>query len=447
MSVGGVRADWEMYQGDPSHTGVAFVEPILQPALLWNQTLDSPIYAAPIFSNGRVYVGESDGDFKCLDASTGQEYWTYGGGGGISSPAIGTFRVFFGCNDGKLYALDKVTGALDWTFTTGDSVESSPTVLVPPVGIVYFGSDDGVFYALNVADGSVVWTFNPHDGVIKSCPAISDGIVYFGALGGWESSPPTFYALNATTGEEIWNFNLNIRAYDFHSRTWYDRFYLPSSASIANGIVYFGTQNSNDQTDGIFFALNATSGEEIWEQGPLPKYLNSCPAIAYGVVYTCSLDGNLYAFDALNGGDALWSFDTGFPITSPPLIVSNVIYVGSTNGTIYGLATSGAKLWSYDTGSAINAPFSVDNKKLFFTTTDPFVGILEDQSVVSPPVGGYGGSSLSLVSPSPLASVSPTPQNSLSFNYGWLILVFAAIFIVVALTQVKRKPKRRRHRR
>jgi outer membrane protein assembly factor BamB len=48
--------------------------------------------------------------------------------------------------------------------------------------VVYVGSDDGNVYALDAASGTKKWAY-PIGGM-DSSPAVADGVVYVGALGG-----------------------------------------------------------------------------------------------------------------------------------------------------------------------------------------------------------------------------------------------------------------------
>src|SRR5258708_6258241 len=70
---------------------------------------------------------------------------------------------------------------------------------------------------------------------------------------------------------------------------------IPSSPTVANGVVYVGSQDFH------LYAFNAAgcSGQAIcrplWT-AQTGDYINSSPAVANGVVYIGSNDGKLYAF-------------------------------------------------------------------------------------------------------------------------------------------------------
>ena len=82
------------------------------------------------------------------------------------------------------------------------------------------------------------------------------------------------YALNAVTGSKLWSFAT----------------YADSSPAVANGVVYIGSSQGNN-----VYALNAATGAKLWSFATGNK-VRSSPAVANGLVYVGSADGNLYAF-------------------------------------------------------------------------------------------------------------------------------------------------------
>ena len=116
-----------------------------------------------------------------------------------------------------------------------------------------------------------------------------------------------------------------------------------SSPAVANGVVYVGS------VDGNVYALKASTGAKLcsYQTG---DYVFSSPAVANGVVYVGSVDGNVYALKASTGAK-LWSYTTGGYAYPSPAVANGVVYVGSDDGNVYALnANTGALLWSYPTG-------------------------------------------------------------------------------------------------
>jgi outer membrane protein assembly factor BamB len=107
------------------------------------------------------------------------------------------------------------------------------------------------------------------------------------------------------------------------------------------------------------YALNSTTGEEIWFY-PTVGIVNSSPAVNNGEVYVGSeggltQGGVMYDLNASNG-DPIWTYQTGNAITTSPAVTSQAVYIGSNDGNLYVLnATTGVKLRAFQ----IDTPTSV----------------------------------------------------------------------------------------
>jgi len=70
---------------------------------------------------------------------------------------------------------------------------------------------------------------------------------------------------------------------------------------------------------------------------PTGGAVNSSPAVAGGVVYVASSDNTLYAFNA-QIGKKLWSRSVAMvnsAITSSPAIANGILYIGSNDKDLY----------------------------------------------------------------------------------------------------------------
>lgn len=139
-------------------------------------------------------------------------------------------RVYFGSSvDNAVHALDAATGARRWTFFTDGPVRLAPTV---KDGRVYFGSDDGAVYCVNADDGSLIWDARPAGQAprilgagrlmsrkpVRTGVLVDGGVAYCGvgifpdrgtAVFGPERDVAVF-ALDAKTGEPIWEGSTNV---------------------------------------------------------------------------------------------------------------------------------------------------------------------------------------------------------------------------------------------
>jgi len=242
---------------------------------------------------------------------------------------------------------------LKWAFKTGGWILSSPAIAA---GTVYIGSDDKNLYAVDAATGKEKWKFAT-GGMVRSSPAVVEGTVYFGSYDG------IFYALDAATGKQRWKFETggerHFEAKGLHggkprTQTMPDvwDFFL-SSPAVAKGLVYFGSG------DGNFYALDTASGGLRWKV-TTQNVVHSSPALADGVVYFGSWDTNLYAVDAATG-EVKWKFKTGEDpvnynqtgIQSSPAVVDGVVYFGCRDAHLWAVdAATGKEKWNLSTGGS-----------------------------------------------------------------------------------------------
>lgn len=83
------------------------------------------------------------------------------------------------------------------------------------------------------------------------------------------------------------------------------------------------------------------------------SYIISSPVIGSESVYIGSTDGNVYSLDLLTGQE-LWTFDTEDDIEASPLLLENAVYIGNLSGEFFCLdALSGQEIWRYKCGSSI----------------------------------------------------------------------------------------------
>ena len=126
---------------------------------------------------------------------------------------------------------------------------------------------------------------------------------------------------------------------------------LYSSPAVANGVMYIGSGDGNvyaldvsngivyvGSWDGKVYALNAKTGVKLWSF-TTGYGVWSSPAVSKGVVYVGSGDGNVYALNAKTGVK-LWSYTTGGEARSSPAAANGIVYVGSFDGNVYALNAS-----------------------------------------------------------------------------------------------------------
>ena len=351
--------------------------------ILWTYTPDTDGYftTGSAVAYGIVYELNKDGYLYAIDIATGKLVWKYQGPGTLLWPGYPTVA------DGKVYAttgevaqyggavgtsefvcLNAYTGQLNWKLpiealapresvavaygklflipgTVTDAVDAisgseyNTFNQVWAIGTNTTPTSDWPMWRADAAHSStaqvgpsnlsLAWKFTTNGSIISS-PSVANGIIYVG------SQDKNVYALGAWSGNLIWKF------------TTHDA--IVSSPAIANGKVYSGGD------DGYVYCLDAYTGALYWQtfvNGDLPYtygsfVLKSSPAVSDGKVYIGSLDGYMYALDA-NNGNIAWKYKTDGPILSSPAVADGGVYFTSeesNSGALYRLdANTGVMVW------------------------------------------------------------------------------------------------------
>ncbi|HSD85712.1 MAG TPA: PQQ-binding-like beta-propeller repeat protein, partial [Anaerolineae bacterium] len=111
-----------------------------------------------------------------------------------------------------------------------------------------------------------------------------------------------------------------------------------------------------------------TVGNLKWTYGTsLP--LGNAPTIYNGTAYVGGMDHRLYAIDIVTG-QARWIFEADAGFDTNPLVVNNMVYLGSRSGTFYAITTEGQLVWSYQAGAGIHFSAAYNNGTLYFAADD-----------------------------------------------------------------------------
>lgn len=276
--------------------------------ILFLSLLASPLLAASMFRGNAAH----DATYASppLRSLHGVKWCAATGGPVFGSASVWKGLVYVGSDDRRLYALDLASGARRWTFTTNGPIHSTPAV--DDTG-VYFLSYDGIFYALDPGSGTLRWKFR------------SAGERHFEAKGLHGMQPAT------QTMPDVWDM-------------------FSSSATLANGLVYFGCG------DGFVYALRESDGTLAW-RFHTGDVVHASPAVANGLVVVGSWDSCLYALDAKTGIPH-WKFKSGEdPVNhnqvgfqSSPCIVDGTVYVGCRDAHVYAVdLKTGRERWAFST--------------------------------------------------------------------------------------------------
>jgi outer membrane protein assembly factor BamB len=191
----------------------------------------------------------------------------------------------------------------------------------------------------NVNSLQMKWKFNT-GGIVSASPAVATiGGRTMVFVGDWKG---IFHALDAKTGKEVWSFQI-----DLIPRSSGKYLRIASSPAVSDGLVYFGAAN------GFFYALDAESGYERWSVqvgDPNEGYeIWSSPAVWGGTVYfglashgdTPCVAGRVQARNAVTGA-LNWEFNTIDPSSCPyHTCVGAGVWTSPAIDTYYGIVYVG----------------------------------------------------------------------------------------------------------
>ncbi|MBI5428907.1 MAG: Ig-like domain-containing protein [Nitrosomonadales bacterium] len=347
------------YQNDYAHSGyVTLGAPITFPATpTWSVTLNGAV-SYPLIAGGKVFVttaglGAGYGtELYALDKLTGVVAW-----GPVAIP--GTYlwsglaydhgKVFVVNFNGLLKSFDAATGQAGWSIQLPAYWIDAPPTAVN--GIVYVGAQSyGRLYAIDESNGNILWTAQVAGGG-KSSPSVSSDGVFV-------TYPCQAYKFNPFSGATLWHYLGGCSGGG--GRT----------SPYANGLLYM--RDSSNPTGLIFDAATGTQtgtfNTDLWT--PIPAF-----SAQAGFFQSA---GTLQAIDLVTH-NVLWSFTGDGLLVSAPIVIDQVVVVGSSSGNVYAVnAVTGVQIWSGTAGAAIAAP---------------------DEHNVSQPLTGFGAGEGYLVVP------------------------------------------------
>ncbi len=214
--------------------------------------------------------------------------------------------------NGGIDAFNAKTGATIWKTPTNNLFTDTSVAVAD--GMVYIGGNSFSFlYAFNAKTSKSVWTYQTGN-VIASSATVANGIVYFGC------NDDKVYALDAKTGKLLWTAKAGAD--------------LACSPAVANGVVYVAAGNLVD-------AFNEMTGALLWSYTYPDGQIYSSPAVANGVLYLGSVWGKVIALDAVKGM-LLWTHEfSGGEVEAAPVVVNGILYIGALDGNLYAFDVPG----------------------------------------------------------------------------------------------------------
>jgi polyvinyl alcohol dehydrogenase (cytochrome) len=369
-----------LYAGDQS--GAFHALRSTDGTLLWSTTLQGAVTASALATNRNIVVGDLAGYVYGLDRRTGAIAWQ------IHPNPHPLAQVYSSPTKVGRYAA--IGFASSESFATADpdypccTARGSVVLFDPKDGRVVWQT-----YVITDADfatggsGASVWSTPTYDKKL--------GLIYVGT-GQNFTAPATgtsdaIVALDAKTGAIRW---VNQR---LPNDVWNLRF--PQGPEhpdldIGDSVQIYTLPNGKKvvgagQKTGFYHVLDAATGAEVAVEQFVPASTNgglfADSAVANGVVYANSAlwnmpgpptSGALVAFSG-DASQELWRVEiAGTANISGVAVANGVVYFASINGNLYALdAGTGAQLAAVSIGASASGP-SIDRGRVFAGTGNPF---------------------------------------------------------------------------
>jgi len=245
-----------------------------------------------------------------------------------------------------------------WRLDGLDTLEFPPSV---GYGNIYLAQQKGLFFGLNAKTGKPIFKTKDYKRCAASSPTIGKRYTLYQAYMHpvpcvQDAANPTGFivAKDTRTGREKWRFDVQP---------------IESSPLLRGNRLYFGSW------DGNVYAINATTGKQIWSTSTGAK-VNTSAAYSNGRIFIANDDGNVYGIDAKTGRQ-IWQASSQSQFGSreffyaSPTVAYGRVFIGNSDGTMYAFGTrSGKTLWARPLGTYIYSGAAVYERKVYVGTYD-----------------------------------------------------------------------------
>lgn len=348
-----LSADWNNLLGSPEHVVPASSSVNTNLEMAWVKNIGANIYmTSPLVYNGMIYIASVDENLQgyahifALNGQTGELIWKYQTRNSIKNTiVIDNDLVLAQDAQGYLYAVDAHNGKLIWEKQL--QVAGLPSIiegLVTSNGVVYAGTGNGLC-AIDTKNGREIWCNKDWGQGEGTTTTFSVGKNVLIASSQWRA----LYCNDLNTGALKWKADTN----GLRNRG--------ASVAVHDALLYLISDNS-------FFILEVNTGRVIVRKElPFSVDVTSTPLLTDKEIIFGSVNNGLVALDS-ETLDIKWTFKTGDALvyTSPysrkvsstietsPVLSGNTVFIGASDGIIYGVDKETGKLmWKHVTGAPV----------------------------------------------------------------------------------------------
>ncbi len=255
--------------------------------ILWRHSTQSPVRAAPTFSDGRLYILAISNHLQVLDAEKGERLWDHAGitetAGllGTASPAVSKGVVIVTYSSGEIFALKSENGHQLWTETLSstrrpDSLSALSHIRALPIidenKVIVIGHNQKMA-VYDLRRGERLWERNIGG---TRTPAVIGGFIFM------INSYNELLCLTCDYGQVVW-----VRKLDSDSDS-------PNKV-IWEGPLVAGNKLFLVSTTGALVALDPSDGKTLSER-QLDSSISLAPFVAQETLYILTDRGDLMTF-------------------------------------------------------------------------------------------------------------------------------------------------------
>lgn len=356
--------NWVNLLDNPQHAApvkAALSQPL---QMAWIKNVGANIYmSSPLVYKDKIYIASVDENLKgeahvyALNGKTGEWVWKYPVRNSIKNTiVIDNGMVLAQDAQGYLYAIDAESGKLCWEKQL--PVNGLPAViegLVASNGVVYAGTGKGLC-AIDTEQGKIIWQnkdWGQGEGTTSTFSVAENVLV---GSSQWNA----LYGNDLQTGKLKWKRTEN----GLRNRG--------ASVAVHDGLLYLISDKS-------FFILDAVNGRVVVRKElPFSVDVTSTPLLTDKEIIFGSAKDGLIALDN-ETLELKWKFatDNALVFTSPysrkpaatietsPVLAGTTVYVGASDGTIYGInKENGQLVWKHATGAPVFGSVAVSGNAL-----------------------------------------------------------------------------------
>jgi outer membrane protein assembly factor BamB len=256
----------------------------------WSISQAAPILCRPTLGDGKIFITTASNEVHAIDPQAGRWLWQAGREApyalslkGLASPVFSDGLVFCGFSDGSVVAYAAASGEVVWSkdlVPKGKFMDVDATPLIDGDSL-FIGTYDGYIYALKKSSGEFLWKYK-NDAILSSLTSSAERI-YATTVSG------KILALDKKNHTLAWEVDTRHR----QDPIWGDT--VKYSGGVPTAPVLTGNYLIVANSDNDLAMLDQQSGQLVWQKN-IGSIIRSVPLARDHEIWVVSGGGCLYKF-------------------------------------------------------------------------------------------------------------------------------------------------------